>query len=81
MTPGGSAPGGPDGPPAGPEPEIHPGNTEDESPSIPGPASSSEPTADGEIHATTQTEQVNEELQEENAETSMDQPSDGSGSE
>jgi hypothetical protein len=40
-----------------------------------------EPTADGEIHARSQTEQVNEELQEENAETSLDQPSDGSGSE
>ncbi len=40
-----------------------------------------EPTADGEIHARTQTEQVNEELQEENAETALDQPSDGSGGE
>jgi hypothetical protein len=29
----------------------------------------------------TQTEQANEELQEENAETSLDQPSDGSGGE
>jgi hypothetical protein len=38
-----------------------------------------EPT--GEIHAETQTDQVNEELQEENAETSLDQPSDGSGGE
>jgi hypothetical protein len=36
---------------------------------------------DGEIHARTQTEQANEELQEENAETALDQPSDGSGSE
>jgi hypothetical protein len=45
------------------------------------PPSRRQPTADGQIHARTQTEQVNEELQEENAETSMDQPSDGSGSE
>ena len=42
---------------------------------------SPEPTADGEIHARTQTEQANEELQEENAETALDQPSDGSGGE
>jgi hypothetical protein len=40
-----------------------------------------EPTADGHVSATSQTEQVNEELQEENAETSLDQPSDGSGGE
>jgi hypothetical protein len=40
-----------------------------------------EPTADGKISAATQTDQVNEELQEENAETSLDQPSDGSGGE
>ncbi|HYO39423.1 MAG TPA: hypothetical protein VER39_07190 [Nocardioidaceae bacterium] len=40
-----------------------------------------EPTADGEISAATQTDQANEELQEENAETSLDQPSDGSGGE
>jgi hypothetical protein len=35
----------------------------------------------GKIHARTQTEQANEELQEENAETALDQPSDGSGGE
>ena len=36
---------------------------------------------DGTVHARTQTDQVNEELQEENAETALDQPSDGSGGE
>jgi hypothetical protein len=39
------------------------------------------PAPDGEIHARTQTEQANEELQQENAETALDQPSDGSGGE
>ena len=39
------------------------------------------PGPDGEIHARTQAEQANEELQEENAETALDQPSDGSGGE
>lgn len=42
---------------------------------------SPEPTADGEIHAQTQAEQANEEMQEENAESALDQPSDGSGGE
>jgi hypothetical protein len=78
---GGSTPGGPDEPSTDPEPEVHPSSTAEGSQTIPVPASGSEPTADGEIHARSQTEQVNEELQEENAETSMDQPSDGSGSE
>ncbi len=36
---------------------------------------------DGETHARSQTEQANEELQAENAQTSLDQPSDGAGSE
>lgn len=40
-----------------------------------------EPTADGEIHARSQAEQLNEEIQEENAETALDQPSDASGGE
>ena len=54
--------------PGGPEqPEVHPSSPPD------GP--------DGEIHARTQAEQANEELQEENAETALDQPSDGSGGE
>jgi hypothetical protein len=44
-------------------------------------AGPTDPSADGGTSARTQTEQVNEELQEENAETSLDQPSDGSGSE
>jgi hypothetical protein len=78
---GGSTPGGPAEPSTGPEPEVHPSSTPDGPRTIPVPPSASEPTADGEIHARTQTEQVNEELQEENAETSMDQPSDGSGGE
>jgi hypothetical protein len=33
------------------------------------------------VHATSQADQVNEEMQEENAETALDQPSDGSGGE
>jgi hypothetical protein len=78
---GASTPGSQAEPSDSPEPEVHPSSTSDGPQSIPVPASGSEPTADGEIHARTQTEQVNEELQEENAETSMDQPSDGSGSE
>ena len=44
------------------------------------PPANAEPP-DGEIHARTQTEQANEELQEENAESALDQPSDGSGGE
>jgi hypothetical protein len=55
-------------------PEAHATSTTDSSPSP-------EPTADGEIHARTQAEQVNEEIQEENAESALDQPSDGSGGE
>jgi hypothetical protein len=39
------------------------------------------PGPDGEIHARTQAERANEDLQEENAETALDQPSDGSGGE
>ncbi len=45
------------------------------------PGSNARTRSDGEIHARTQTEQANEELQEENAETALDQPSDGSGGE
>jgi hypothetical protein len=57
---------------------VHPGTADDQ----PSPADSQpEPTADGTIHATTQADQVNEEMQEENAETALDQPSDGSGGE
>jgi hypothetical protein len=70
---GESTPGGQVDPDTSPEPEAHPGTSSDHEPK--------QPTADGEIHARTQAEQVNEELQEENAETSLDQPSDGSGSE
>ena len=71
RTPGGSA-----DPDTTPEPEAH--ATGDERPDG---SPSPEPTADGEIHARTQTDEVNEELQEENAETALDQPSDGSGGE
>ena len=35
-----------------------------------------EPTSDPQMHPRTQTDQVNEELQRENAGTSLDQPSD-----
>ncbi len=69
---GNTTPGGPQDPPRHPEPEAHPHVESQGSP---------EPTSDGEIHARTQTEQVNEELQEENAESALDQPSDGSGGE
>jgi hypothetical protein len=78
---GTTSPGGPDEPPTPPQPEVHPSSPPDGPQTIPVPPSSSEPTADGQIHARTQTEQVNEERHEENAQTSLDQPSDGSGSE
>ena len=77
---GTTTPAGPAAPATQPEPEVHPSSTPDGPQSIPEPESP-EPTADGEIHARTQTEQVNEELQEENAESALDQPSDGSGGE
>jgi hypothetical protein len=72
---GPGTPGGPQDPPTQPEPEVHPSSTPD------GPQTIPAPTSDGEIHARTQADQVNEELQEENAETALDQPSDGSGGE
>jgi hypothetical protein len=84
---GSSSPGGPEIDPATPpEPEIHPSSTPDGPSTIPAPSvPQTEPGpdsgADGEIHARTQAEQVNEEMQEENAETSLDQPSDASGNE
>ena len=77
----GDAPDGPTTPGeaggSAPETEAHPGTAEDDSASDVTP----EPTADGTVHATSQADQVNEELQEENAETALDQPSDGSGGE
>jgi hypothetical protein len=73
---GSRTPGGPADPDTTPEPEAH--ATGD---AAPDGSPSPEPTADGEIHARTQTDEVNEELQEENAETALDQPSDGSGGE
>jgi len=77
-APEGSASPGDPSPVTDPEPEMHPGQAE----VPPSPADSQpEPTADGEIHAATQTDQVNGEIQEENAETALDQPSDGSGGE
>lgn len=54
---------------------------QDDAPTGSTPSSNTEPTADGEIHARTQTEQVNEEIQKENAQSALDQPSDGSGGE
>ena len=77
---GSASPGGPDQARTEPEGEAHATSTEGDR-SIPEPASETEPTADGEIHARSQTDQANEELQEENAESSLDQPSDGSGGE
>ena len=77
---GTETPGGPEQPSTAPEPEVHPSSTPDGPQTIPA-SPAPEPTADGEIHARTQAEQVNEEIQEENAETVLDQPSDGSGSE
>jgi hypothetical protein len=47
----------------------------------PDSSDASDPGPDGEIHARTQTDQVNEELQQENAASALDQPSDGSGGE
>jgi hypothetical protein len=47
----------------------------------PGPGNEPDSGRTDESTARTQTEQANEELQEENAETSLDQPSDASGNE
>lgn len=70
-------------PAALPEPEIHPSSTPEGPSTIPTP-SAPQPAPgpddpDGHIHARTQAEQVNEEMQEENAGSSLDQPSDASG--
>jgi hypothetical protein len=67
---GTSTPGGPTDPPQQPEPEVHPSSVPD------GPQTIPAPTSDPERHPRTQTDQANEQLQEENAETSLDQPSD-----
>jgi hypothetical protein len=67
---GTTTPGGPDDPPQEPEPEVHPSSLPD------GPQTIPAPTTDGERHPRTQTDQANEQLQEENAETSLGQPSD-----
>ena len=77
-APAGSATaGGSDDQGTGPEPGRRPADAEPRDTD----ASAPQPEPTGEIHAQTQTDQVNEELQEENAETSLDQPSDGSGGE
>ena len=85
---GSTSPGGPDSDPASlPEPEIHPSSTPEGPSTIPAPPTpqpepgpeSAEPGSG--THARTQAEQLNEEMQEENAETSLDQPSDASGNE
>jgi hypothetical protein len=61
---------------------VHPSSTPDGPQSVPSPPETQPaPGPDGEVHARTQAEQANEELQEENAETALDQPSDGSGGE
>ncbi len=76
---GSTTPGGPARPDTEPDREAHAHGASGQS----GRGTDSptpEPTADGEIHARTQADQVNEQLQEENAETALDQPSDGSGS-
>jgi hypothetical protein len=73
---GSTSPGGPE------QPEGHPSSPPDGPDTLPAPdAPAPFPGPDGEIHARTQAEQANEELQEENAETALDQPSDGSGGE
>ena len=82
---GTTSPGGPEQPEQL-QPEVHPSSPPDGPATIPpppepGPAPANAEPPDGEIHARTQTEQANEELQRENAETALDQPSDGSGGE
>ena len=61
-----------------PEPEIHPSSPPDGPQTVPAPPEP-QPGPDGE--ATGQAEQVNRQLQAQNAETSLDQPSDASGGE
>jgi hypothetical protein len=85
---GSTSPGGPEQSGDDPwldDPDAAPDESDGGSASGSGPSQdgdgASYPAPDGEIHARTQTEQANEELQEENAETALDQPSDGSGGE
>ena len=85
---GSTSPGGPEIDPTSlPEPEIHPSSTPEGPSTIPAPSPPQpEPGEDsrgsgGGTHARTQVEQVNEEIREENAATSLDQPSDASGNE
>jgi hypothetical protein len=78
---GSSRPGEPDEDPTTAEPEVHPSSLPDGPQTIPVPPSRRDPTSDGETHPRTQAEQANEQLRLENAETSLDQPSDGSGGE
>ena len=78
----GDAPAGTTSPGGSGQPEVHPSSPPDGPATVPAPDEPDPfPGPDGEIHARTQAEQVNEELQEENAETALDQPSDGSGGE
>jgi hypothetical protein len=82
LTPGGPRIDPGTEPGTAPEPEVHPSSTPEGPQTIPtpGPPTPDPGSApDGEIHARTQAEQVNEEMQRENAESSLDQPSDGSG--
>lgn len=62
--------------PEQPEPEVHPSSTPDGPQTIPSPPTPDpDSVPDGEIHPRTQAERADEELQRENAETSLDQPS------
>jgi hypothetical protein len=79
-----SAPGGPQRTDAPSEdPQVLPSSPPDGPQTIPAPEPEPAPSPgpDGRIHAGSQAEQANEELQEENAGTALDQPSDGSGGE
>jgi hypothetical protein len=62
-----------------PEPEIHPSSPPDGPQTVPAPPEP-QPGPEGDA-AGGQAALVNEELQTENAETSLDQPSDASGNE
>jgi hypothetical protein len=63
-----------------PEPEIHPSSPPDGPQTVPAPPEP-QPGPDGPASTDGQAGRLNEELQEENAATSLDQPSDASGNE
>jgi hypothetical protein len=62
-----------------PEPEIHPSSPPDGPQTVPAPPEP-QPGPEG-VAPDSQADQLNEELQTENAGTSLDQPSDASGGE